>query len=458
MNLTVNEIAKAVGAKNDVSQWGEQVIVGAEFDSRKLRENTLFVPLKGERDGHEFIDSAKEKGAVATLWSQKNELPSDVAVILVDDVLKAFQDLAVYYLEKHRPIVVGITGSNGKTTTKDMTAAVLATTFKTHKTQGNYNNEIGVPYTILTMPEHTEVAVLEMGMDHPGDIHTLSMIGKPDIGVVTLIGESHIEYFGTRENIAVGKMQMVDGVKEKGLVIAPADEPLIVPILEKVTQEKVLFGDEASADIFVSVTEEAKNHVRFTLSFLSGEFQLPVPGKYNAKNALLAAYIANRLGVSTKNIRESLAKVELTRNRTEWKTAKNGAEILSDVYNANPTAMGLVLDAFVKMPVQNDGKRIAVLGDMLELGEAAHSMHEAMAVHLSPETIERVFLYGSDMGSLAKALEKVYPMGSLFYYEKEEKRELIKELKQTVAPNDLVVLKASNGMGLAEVVDSLINE
>jgi UDP-N-acetylmuramoyl-tripeptide--D-alanyl-D-alanine ligase len=339
-----------------------------------------------------------------------------------------------------------------------MTAAVLATKFKTWKTQGNHNNEIGLPYTVLSMPDDTEKLVLEMGMDHEGDIHLLSTIAHPEIAAITLIGESHLEYFGTRDKIAKGKMEIVDGLATDGILIVPADEPLLTPLIENLHQEVITFGLRDDATAYATVTKEAKEHTDFTLSFLPGDFTIPVPGAYNVRNAVVAALIAKNLGMSSDDINKALATVELTRNRTEWKHAPIGYEILSDVYNANPTAMGLVLDSFAKMPTK--GRRIAVLGDMLELGEASAELHRNMALYLAPDEINLLFLYGSEMENLVEFAKDMYPTGTLRFYrkddEKDEKEALIKDLKKIIKPEDMIVLKASNGMGLSAVVDALM--
>ena len=220
MKLTLYEVAKVVGAKNTISEFDDVPLRQIEFDSRKIEKGDLFLPLKGACNGHDFIETAFENGAVATFSERDVE---GHPYILVDDCLEAFQALASYYLEKQRVDVIAVTGSNGKTTTKDMIAAVLSTEYKTYKTQGNYNNEIGLPYTALHMPDDTEKIVLEMGQDHMGDIHLLSELAKPHIGVVTLIGEAHLEFFGSREKIAKGKLQIVDGMDSDGILIAPAD-------------------------------------------------------------------------------------------------------------------------------------------------------------------------------------------------------------------------------------------
>ena len=220
MKLTIHEIAQVVGAKNDWSQLADLSVNKIEFDSRLIEKGDIFLPLKGARDGHDFIEIAFDNGAIISF----SEKEVEQAHLLVDDNLLAFQKLAKYYLEKTKVPVIAVTGSNGKTTTKDMIAAVLSKKFKTYKTQGNHNNEIGLPYTILHMPDDTEKLVLEMGMDHPGDIDFLSELANPELAVITLIGEAHLEHMGSRENIAKGKMGITAGLH--GELIAPAD-PII---------------------------------------------------------------------------------------------------------------------------------------------------------------------------------------------------------------------------------------
>lgn len=453
MELAIREIMTAVNGHLFGEISLESQVTNVEFDTRKVVEGTLFVPLKGNRDGHDFIDVAFENGARITLSDRKLE---NKPYILVEDTQKSLQDLAKYYLDKVAPKVVGITGSNGKTTTKDMTAAVLSQSFKTYKTQGNYNNEIGLPYTILSMDSDTEVAVLEMGMDRKGDIELLSQIGRPDIGAITIIGESHIEYLGSRKGIAEAKMEIVSGLKENGTLIVPCNEPLLTPILETVTQEKILFGLEDSADIKASILSESKKEMTFTTTlFPKVVFSIPVLGKYNVCNALIAISVGNILGVPVEKIQEGLAKFELTKNRTEWLKTPNGMAILSDVYNANPTAMNLVLDSFSKIETQ--GRKITVLADMLELGESSKEMHESVAQHLSPEEIDTVYLYGTQMKFLFEVLKNKFSENKIYLFEKENKSQLMQELSKQLVPSDTIFLKGSNGMGLKEIVDYLLN-
>ncbi|EMB85938.1 UDP-N-acetylmuramoyl-tripeptide--D-alanyl-D-alanine ligase [Streptococcus mutans] len=450
MKLTLQEIASVVGAQNDVSLFEDLTINAIEFDSRQIKTGDLFLPLQGARDGHEFIDTAFANGAVAT-FSEKN-ITSDYPYILVVDCLKAFQDLAQYYLEKMRVDVIAITGSNGKTTTKDMIATILATTYKTYKTQGNYNNEIGLPYTVLHMPDDTEKIVLEMGQDHLGDIALLSNLTHPHIAVITLIGEAHLEFFGSREKIAEGKMQITQGMDGHGILIAPADKIISSFLPEK--QKVIRFG--ADEDIFVTELEEHKNYLNFKTNFLDNEIKLPVTGKYNATNAMIASYVGKLLNISEEKIISALAQLNLTRNRTEWKKAANGADILSDVYNANPTAMKLILETFSSIPANNGGKKIAVLADMKELGDSELALHAAMIASLDPAVIDRIFLFGPLMQALADEVAQVYSVGKWYYFaQADQVDELTEQIQKVLGPNDQILLKGSNSMKLAQVVECL---
>ncbi len=452
MKLDLYEIAEVLSAKNDVTQFENVALRNAEFDSRLIESGDLFVPLKGARDGHDFIPTAFAQGAAATL----SERPvAEGAYILVDDVLTAFQRLAQYYLEKMQVDVLAVTGSNGKTTTKDMLAQLLATTYKTYKTQGNYNNEIGLPYTVLHMPEDTEKLVLEMGQDHLGDIYLLSELAKPKTGIVTLVGEAHLEFFGSRAEIAQGKMQIADGLRKDGLLIVPADK--IVNEFLPADCKLVRFGPDA--DIFLTCLEERKDSLSFECNFLEQRIDLPVTGKYNATNAMIAAYAALQEGVSEEAIAQAFSELELTRNRTEWKKAGNGADILSDVYNANPTAMRLILETFSTIPANPGGRKLAVLADMKELGADSKSMHGSMITSLNPEIVTDLFLYGQDMEALYDYAKEIYPPGKVQYFIKNDEKDQFEQLKQAVreklTPADQILLKGSNSMNLAKLVEDL---
>lgn len=452
MKLTLHEVARVVGAKNKVSDFDDYPLGNIEFDSRKIEKGGLFLPLKGARDGHEFIETAFDNGAIATF--SEREIKGH-PYILVDNALAALQELAAYYLKKMRVDVIAVTGSNGKTTTKDMIAAILETEYKTYKTQGNYNNEIGLPYTALHMPDDTEKIVLEMGQDHMGDIHLLSSLAKPHIAVVTLIGEAHLEFFGSREKIAEGKLQITDGMDSDGILIAPADK--IIDAYLPDNQKVIRFGD--GAEIYLDNLVEHKDSLTFTTNVIDQPITLPVPGKYNATNAMVAAYVGKLLAVADDDIVEALANLNLTRNRTEWKKAANGAEILSDVYNANPTAMRLILETFSAISANEGGKKIAVLADMKELGQDSVQLHTNMITSLSPDALDTVIFYGEDIAELAQLASQMFPLGHVYYFKKtaeeDQLEDLIKHVKTILGSKDQILLKGSNSMQLSKVVEAL---
>ena len=454
MNVTLHEVARVLGARNDISQFEDFVLQKPEFDSRLIGPGDFFVPLRGARDGHDFIETAFENGAVATLSEKEVE---GHPYLLVDDVLAAFQKLAQYVLEKSQVDVLAVTGSNGKTTTKDMLAQLLSTTYKTYKTQGNYNNEIGLPYTVLHMPEGTEKLVLEMGQDHLGDIHLLSEIAHPKAAIVTLIGEAHLEFFKDRKEIAKGKLQIADGMPAGGLLLVPAD-PIVEDFLPN-QQELVRFGE--GADIRITKLDERKDSLTFETNFLEEAIDLPVTGKYNATNAMIAAYVALKEGVSEGVIRASFKGLELTKNRTEWKKASNGADILSDVYNANPTAMRLILETFSTIPANPNGRKLAVLADMKELGEQSIDLHNQMILSLSPDVLDTVIFYGQDIAGLAQLASQMFPLGHVYYFkktaEKDQFEDLVKQVKESLKEQDQILIKGSNSMNLAKLVEELEN-
>jgi UDP-N-acetylmuramoyl-tripeptide--D-alanyl-D-alanine ligase len=369
--------------------------------------------------------------------------------------LAALQQLAAYYLEKTEVEVIAVTGSNGKTTTKDMIHDILATTYKTYKTQGNYNNEIGLPYTVLHMPDDTEKLVLEMGQDHLGDIHLLSEIAKPTLSVITLFGEAHLEFFGSREEIAKGKLQIADGMEPGSKLLIPAD-----PIADKLLPshvDLVRFGEQG--DLQVTSLVESKDSLTFTVNFMDGDIFLPVTGKYNATNAMVASYVGKILGVSDEAITSALASLNLTRNRTEWKKARNGADILSDVYNANPTAMRLILETFSSIPANEGGKKIAVLADMKELGSQSVNLHNQMILSLSPDVLDTVIFYGQDIEELAQLASQMFPIGKVYFFrknaEQDQFEDLVKQVKEVLGAQDQILFKGSNSMKLGKVVEAL---
>ncbi|KRN12479.1 UDP-N-acetylmuramoylalanyl-D-glutamyl-2, 6-diaminopimelate D-alanyl-D-alanyl ligase [Fructilactobacillus fructivorans] len=457
MKMNLLEIAKAVNGDLNSKKYENVDVTGVSFDSRKLKPNDLFVPLTGKHDGHDFIASAIENGASATFWnkSRSEDAPKGFPVILVDDTLKVLQDLSSHYLNKINPKVVAITGSNGKTTTKDMIASILATQFNVCKTHANFNNEIGVPITILSMESNTEYLVVEMGMDRPGQLDFLSKLVKPDIAVITMIGEAHIEFFGTRDKIADAKMEITHGLRPDGVFVYDGDEPLLNERAKALDVEKLTFGRKDTNDIYPKDVFDGDHETTFKTNKLGNmKFTIPLIGDYNVNNALAAIEVGELAEILPANMRGALDHTNFTNNRTEWVKGANGEMILSDVYNSNPSALKAVLKAF--QDTHLDGKRVAVLGDMLELGDHAQEMHEGISDAINPQLIQQVYLVGPLMKSLYKMLQKKYPnQNNLHYYATDQLDQLAKDLDSQLSTGDEVLLKGSHGIHLEQILKAL---
>ncbi|WP_334331754.1 UDP-N-acetylmuramoyl-tripeptide--D-alanyl-D-alanine ligase [Companilactobacillus sp. HBUAS59544] len=453
MKMKLREVYSALKIQNE--NVADVEITGVCFDSRKAKSGDLFFPLKGERDGHEFINSAIENGVSATIWQSDHEIPNDkIPYVVVENVSEAFETLAKYYLQKVNPKVVAVTGSNGKTTTKDMIAKILSTSNNVAKTPQNFNNEIGVPYTILNMPTNTEVLVVEMGMDRFGQIDHLSNIAHPDISVITMIGEAHIEFFGTRDKIADAKMEITNHLNEDGAFVYNGDEPLLLERAKKVNQRQMTFGNHATNDLYATEITPGKTTTHFRVNLWPElDFEIPMMGEYNVSNALAAMEVGRLSHIKPAAMQQALSELFVTANRTEWLKAKNGADILSDVYNSNPTAAIEVLNSLKDIKT---GRKLIVLGDMLELGDASRRLHESLADSIDPENFSKVYLIGDYMKFLQDKLSDKYDSTNLFWYEKDQLSELTADLKKELQPNDTILLKASHGIHLENVLHELI--
>lgn len=457
--LKINEIVKAIGAIDYTSAARLTEVTSVDFDSREVKPGALFIPLIGNSDGHDYIQSAIERGAVATLWARAmDEAPKNIAVIRVDDTLIALQKLAKHYLTVINPKVIAITGSSGKTTTKDMTFAALSTTFHVHKTEGNYNNEIGMPITILRMPEKTEIIVLEMGMSGFGEIEKLSLLAEPDIAIITMIGENHIEFLGSREGIAKAKLEILTGLKEGGTLIYPGNEPLIKnAISHDHSFNTITAGLSDQNDVYAFDIHMDQYHAQFATNLSpTCEMSIPVSGEYNVQNALLALAAAYSLGLSMEQASEPLSAFKLTANRTEWLPGYNGSQLLNDAYNASPSAMRAVISNFAAVPTIMDGRKLLVLGDMLELGEMSAGLHANIAEVIQPDVYSHIILYGKEMAALCNSLLLAgVSANTAIMYEPENKESIINYLKEIMRPNDQVLIKSSNATGLLAVVEAL---
>lgn len=471
MHATVSDVAAWCGATYEEAA-GDAMLAGVSTDTRTLQPGQLFVPLTGTRDGHDFFEAALKAGAAASLWARSRPLPArtnGIPLLLVDDPLIALQRLAAGYLAATGAIVVAVTGSNGKTSTKDMICAVLSARYRVHKTDGNYNNEIGLPLTVLGAAPDTEVLVLEMGMSERGEISLLTRLARPDIAVITNVGEAHLLQLGSRRNIARAKLEIVEGLKQGGTLVMNGDEPLLAEELDRSAlppdARVVTFGESAACDYVVRDVTLSVAQTSFTVSAgtaahpeanaganpVPTTIEIPVPGKHNALNALAAVIVGNRLGLTPDQIADGLRRLKLTRMRVESLRAACGAIVLNDAYNANPTSMRAAIE--LVGACSGFRARRLVLGDMLELGPDERRLHRDVGQWLKPSLAEYVYAYGPLSSEIAEAAKSAYPPGAVRHYTDKDK--LIAALIRDIGPEDLVLLKASRGMQLEEVAEAL---
>ena len=307
------------------------IVSGASIDSRTIKAGDLFIPFRGElANGHKFVEGAIEKGAAASLWMKDEpNPPTNIPLLFVEDPAVALQEMARAYRSKLTCTIIGITGSNGKTSTKDLVASVLSPYFNVRKTEGNFNNELGLPLTILSLDEETEYAVLEMGMSSFGEISFLSKLAKPDFVVITNIGEAHMQDLGSREGITKAKLEIIDGLNPKGKLFYDGDEPLLKSLTEKHPNvHTVSFGYSEENDLSLNEIRTTDEGSTFTISGqLAGQFTIPVYGAHQVKNTLAAILIAIEANVSKENISEALKYAVLTDMRMQPVLANNGALI-----------------------------------------------------------------------------------------------------------------------------------
>ncbi|NQD66464.1 UDP-N-acetylmuramoyl-tripeptide--D-alanyl-D-alanine ligase [Bacillus haikouensis] len=452
---SIKETCEMLHVQNDLTHFEDIVIKGVSIDTRKIEKGNLFVPFKGENvDGHRFVRQAIEKGAAAALWDKNvPNPPEDIPVLVVDDPLLALQSLANQYRHQLDLKVVGITGSNGKTTTKDMVANLLGTKYKVHKTQGNYNNHIGLPLTLLSLPEDAEVAVLEMGMSGFGEIELLSEISQPDAAIITNIGESHLQDLGSREGITRAKLEIVQGLKEAGLFVYYGDEPLLEEQVKDLALKHVeTFGRSEANTIYPVNIEMSNAGSRFETSLYEGEeFFLPVLGQHNIHNSLAAILIAKEFGVTVEEMKKGLKSLKLTQMRMEMKEGRKGEKIINDAYNASPTSMKAAVQLVSELEGFNT--KMLILGDMLELGDNEEEFHLEIGRMIDPEKIQHVYTCGQLGEFIAKgALERFSPENVHSY---QDKNKLSQELKKRTEGGELLLFKASRGMRLEEVIEAL---
>lgn len=452
---SLSEISQMVTSLNETAQFSQVEVKGVSIDSRKIEPGNLFVPFKGENaDGHRFVEDAINRGAAAAFW-QKDvpNPPLHLPIIIVENTLIALQELARSYRNELDVKVLGITGSNGKTTTKDMAASLLGLKFRVQKTEGNFNNHIGLPLTILRLKENTEVAVLEMGMSSRGEIEFLTKLARPDAVIITNIGESHLLDLGSREAIADAKLEIIQGLKDEGLIIFHGDEPLLQERLEGYSGKGKLktFGKSPQNDLYPVKIVPATSGNTFTINLDDHSFNLPVLGTHNILNALAAMLAAEFFGIKFEQMGKGFEGLKLTNMRMELVEGAKGERIINDAYNASPTSMKAAIELISSL--SGYSRKILVLGDMLELGPEEEAYHYQIGASIDARDIDYVLAFGRLGDYIAQGAKQ--SLGEKRVFSFSEKAELISELQQLTTSETLILVKASRGMKLEEVVYSL---
>ena len=448
-NITLRQAAAWCGGTVE-EKYADVSFFGACNDTRVLKPGQLFVALQGERDGHDYIDAAMSKGAAAVLCTR---MMGDYPAIYVSNPRLALGEIARRERMRIGMKVVGITGSVGKSTTKEMVASVMETTFRTAKTPANHNNDIGMPMAILAMPEDTEVAVVEMGMNHFREIAYLSSIAHPDVAVIINIGTMHIEFLGTQQGIRQAKFEILEGMTPQGMLLLNGDYTMLRCLDMMPMQRITYFGASDGCDVRAREISQQDGVLRFTVEAgrLTFPVQMQLEGEHFVADALAAVTVGLKLGVHPDIIRTQLGSFRNMSGRQEIFEAK-GCTIIRDCYNAGPESMAAALNVLGNRP----GRHIAVLGDMLELGDCAQAEHYKIG-RIAAEKADMVFAYGPHAGRvLDGTITGGMPesMGRAF----EDREELLSALQRAVKPGDVILFKGSRGMQLEKVLDAFLKE
>jgi UDP-N-acetylmuramoyl-tripeptide--D-alanyl-D-alanine ligase len=460
VSYDVNQIINATGGKISGNNPNPSTISGVTIDSRKVNINDLYVALKGERvDGHSFVANAIKAGASYCLVEKITPDAPENVQILVNDCLKALQDLAKYKRDNSNFKVIGVTGSVGKTSTKEMLALAFGEQLHTHATIGNYNNHIGLPLTIANTPKNTEILILEMGMNHAGEINILSEIARPNIAIITTVEAVHLEFFTTVADIARAKAEIMDGLPEGEVVILPIDNPYFEILRDKASQKKLqikTFGKSASADYRLIECKtnqfgtEAIIHINNQIKTLA----LKVVGEHLVINSLAVLAAIEASGLNVEQAIQSLFKFSDAKGRGELlklninnNVGEISISILDETYNASPASMRASFKKLHSMAMNR--RKIAVLGDMRELGIAGAELHADLVTDLLECEIDQIYLVGELMQHLHEKALKHNIITNHFI----NNSSLAKALKEDIRNNDFILCKGSRGSKIEEIID-----
>lgn len=394
-----------------------------------------------------------DNGAVASLWKKSyGTPPKGIPIIFVDDTLFALQQLAQFYRREINVKVIGITGSNGKTTVKDIIEGILRSTYRVHKTKGNFNSQIGLPLTILEMKRDTEFLILEMGMSEKGQIRNLSRIAQPDVAVITMIGQSHLETLGSRKEIAKAKLEIIDGLRENGLFLYNGDEPLLSRNNKTSSVNCKTFGEKDTNDLFPTNVQLDEYGVHFKLNHSKIQYDVSLHGKHNIFNTIVGIAVGQFYKVPIEKIQEALQQINIIQMHFQFLTAKTGFTIINDAWNASPSSMKAAIETLQTLNAYK--KKMIVIEDMLELGKNAETYHREIGKILNEESIQYVFTYGELAKIVAEEASKKYDTGKVQSFN--NKAKIAEEVLKVITENDVVLLKGSREMALEEIVQNRI--
>ena len=447
--VKLTDIIKNIGANCDYS--GELEICGVSTDTRTIQKGDLFIALVGEKfNGHSYVNVAEENGAAAVICSQ--EVETSLPVLMVDDTLLALHRLASYYRTLLDIKIVAVTGSNGKTTTRDMIKTVLSSKYRVFSTEKNFNNEIGLPKTVLQLDDSYDIAILEMGMNHLGEISRLTNIAKPDVAVITNVGKAHIGNLGSQENILKAKLEILEGLSKSGLLILNGDDKLLSTADTGDFKKQFTGIENQGANIVACDLVSDCGKTCFTVKCGENEAKgfIPVLGKYNVLNALEAMLCGIHFDIDISTSFEALEKYQSVSMRCESEEI-NGIIFVKDYYNSSPDSARVALEALSSYA--KGGKTVALLGEMLELGDFSAKEHENLGKMCADNKIDFAFFVGDDY----KAFLKGMPNNSAAF-SKEDKAKMIDEVKafsSSLSKGDAVLVKGSRGMKMEEVFEAL---
>ena len=464
---TPAEIAAITGGTMiQCGQGSSGVVRSVCTDSREVCEGSLFCAIAGERtDGHKYMQQACKRGAVCIL---AEHVPEDVAencsctVVVVPDTVHAIGDLAGDYRDHANVRVIAVTGSVGKTTTKEFISAVASASFPTHKTEGNHNNELGLSMTLFTLKPEDQVSVLEMGMSDFGEIDRMSYLAKPDIAVVTNIGTSHLASLGTRENICRAKLEIVAGMTADGVLLLNADEPLLYEHAASVTQRVQLmsignsYGDYRAVNI--RTMEDGMVYDMICRDRAITNIQIPALGRHNVYNSLAAYAVGFMLGMEEAAIRDGLCRFRGADMRQKIYELGD-ITVIEDCYNASPESMRAALDVLSAVTARKNGKSAALLGDMLELGEYSRLMHDQLGQYAAQSRVNKLFCYGMMADIVAEAAIKngVRAENVFVSLDTSDPQTMADMIQNALQPGDVLLVKASRAVAAEKVIDCIKN-